>query len=207
MAVLVAMAAIAPSLHAQTAINFDDLPTMLGGGASIGSGYGGLNWGVGNTIGWMSEGNAFYTDIACRSGRNCAYNGFGNIAGLTSSTPITLSGWIRRWNWTDNTGGATSVLIEALNAGGAVVGSQTVSLTGSYQSFLISTLFTTLRFTTSGGTGLQCAGANCGYFLLDDITVNPVNQNVVPEPGTYALMATGLVGLFGVRRFRSRKQA
>jgi hypothetical protein len=204
-ATLVALiAAGAPRLTAQTTINFDDLGPSLGSGAAVATGYKGLGWSVTNPMGWITQGNTNYTDIVCRSQSNCAYNGFGGITGLTSTAPITLNGWIRRWNWIDNTGSATSVLIEALNAGGTVVGSQTLALSGTFQSFTFSSLFSTLRFTPTGGTGLSCTGANCGYFLLDDLTINPIRDNVVPEPSTYALMVTGFVGLLSMSRGRRR---
>jgi hypothetical protein len=200
---LVLFAVSARTLSAQTAVNFDDLSPSLGSGVAIATGYKGLGWTVSNPMGWITQGNANYTDIVCRSQGNCGYNGFGGISGLTSTTPITLDGWIRRWNWSNNTGSATSVLIEALNAGGTVVGSQTVALSGAYQSFSFSSLFTTLRFTPSGGTGIVCSGpSNCGYFLIDDLTINPVRDNVVPEPSTYVLMATGFAGLLSIGRRR-----
>lgn len=195
----------APAAIAQTSIGFEELGPSLGSGAAVANGYRGLNWTVVNPMGYITQGNTNYTDIVCRSGANtnCGYNGFGGITGLTSAAPITLNGWIRRWNWNNNAGSATSVLIEALNSGGSVVGSQLLALTGSYQAFSMTTLFTTLRFTPTGGTGLQCSGpTNCGYFLIDDLTVNPANPNVVPEPSTYALLGTGLAGLLAVRRRR-----
>ena len=199
----------ATATHAQTVnINFDDLGPSLSGGAPIGA-YNGLTWNVAsNPMGWITQGNTNYTDIVCRSGNNCAYNGFGLLSGLSSSSPMTLSGWIRRWNWSNNTGSATSVLIEALNAGGTVVGSQTVTLSGSYEAFSFSSLFTTLRFTPTGGRGLSCSGpANCGFFLIDDLVINPTVSppGVVPEPSSYALMATGLIGLASFARRRASR--
>jgi hypothetical protein len=199
----------APIAHAQTAVNFDDLVPSLGGGAAIVDGYAGLGWSVaGIPMGWMTQGNTTYTDVVCRSQANCGYNGFGNISGMTSAAPITLNGWIRRWNWSNNAGSATSVLIEALNAGNTVVGTQTIALSGSYQAFSLTSLFSTIRFTPTGGTGLGCTGENCGYFLIDDLTINPSvtppTPSVVPEPSTYALLGTGLVALLVMRRRRSR---
>lgn len=199
----------APLAHAQTSVNFDDLGPSLGGGAAIADGYSGLSWSVTNPMGWITQGNTNFTDIVCRSNLNCAYNGFGGISGLTSTAPITLNGWIRRWNWTANAGSATSVLIEALNAGGTVVGTQAITLSASYQAFSFATLFSTLRFTPTGGSGITCNGpANCGFFLIDDLTINPAvrppQPGVIPEPSTYALLGTGLAGLLLMRRRRTR---
>lgn len=58
-----------------------------------------------------------------------------------------------------------------------------------------SSTFAGLRFTSS-----QAA------FEFDDIAIKAVSgsQSVVPEPSTYALMAAGLAGLFGVARRRKQ---
>jgi hypothetical protein len=198
----------AQAVQAQTVhINFDDLAPDLVPGIPISSPYNGLTWNLpnaGNAMGWMTQGNTYYTDIVCRSGNNCAFNGYGLPSGVYTGSTMTFSGWIRRWNWADNTGSATSVLLEALNSGGTVVSSQTLTLSDSYQQFNFSSLFTTLRFTPTGGTGLACSGPeNCGYFLLDDVIINPTaSVPSVPEPSTYVLMATGLIGLGLLKRRR-----
>lgn len=199
---------VAVPVRAQTFVNFDDLAPSVGGGAALPSPYQGYTWSFGGTpMGWISPGSP-YTDDVCRSGTNCAYNGFGLISGVTSATPFTFSGWLRRWNWSNDAGGATSVLIEALN-GASVVGSVTVQTSASYQFFQLLAPMTTLRFTPQGGSGLGCAqgSANCGYFLLDDVTFNPSTAptpSVVPEPSAYLLMLTGLLAMVVVRQRRRR---
>lgn len=204
---LAAGALLAGTAGAQVFVNFEDLPPSVGGGNSITNPYKGLTWSQGGTpMGWISPG-APYTDIVCRSGTNCAYNGFGVASGVTNATPFTFSGWLRRWNWARDTGGATSVVIEAL-VNNAVVGTVTINTSASYQYFELLTPMTALRFRPQGGSGLSCAlgDANCGYFLLDDVTINPAvvppDPGVVPEPSTYALMLTGLAGLVAVHRRR-----
>ena len=209
-AAAIAVVVLAAPSRAQIFVNFDDLPASNGVGVPITNPYQGATWALsGNPMGLISTGTPSYTDVVCRSGSNCAFNGFGLISGITRTTPFTFNGWLRRWNWTSNTGGATSVLIEALN-GSTVVSSVTVTPTSSYQFFQLLTSMTSVRFTPQGGAGLGCAqgSANGGYFLLDDVTFNPQETpptpGVVPEPSTYALLLTGFGALLVLRRRQQR---
>ena len=197
-------------------INFDDRTPFFGVGQAIENGYGGLNWQIqSSVIGMMTQAVPggpvpFYTDIVCRSQSNCGHNGFGNAADISSSTPnttITLSGWIRRWNLSGNTGSATHVRIQGIGASGGATGDQTFALTADYQQFSFTALFTNLRFTPVDARGV----ISSGYFLIDDLIVNPTDTpppvpGVVPEPSTYALMATGLIGLASFARRRRAAQ-
>jgi hypothetical protein len=205
----IAMAAAHPLRAQPRLITFDDITIPAAGFGDLPTGYQGINWAgfAAFPMSFITSNFTGNTDIVCRSGTQCGYNGGGAINGFGSTTPMTLNGWIRGWNFNSNTGSATSVLIEAMNAAGGIVATQNIVLSGVYQQFTITSLFTMLRFTPQGGAGLSCSGPlNCGYFLLDDITVTPSTTppGVVPEPSTYALLATGLVGLAAIRRRRAR---
>jgi hypothetical protein len=200
-ALVAATLASGPVAGAQTLITFDDLPPTAD--AVLPNNTGGLIWNITGTFGYVTAGVSPYQNVVCRSGSNCAYNGFAASGLIQSSTPITLTGWIR--SWAPGFGStAASVLIETLNASGGLVSSQRLVLTSSYQQFTLSSLFSTVRLTPN--TNAAGTGSASGFYLMDDLTVNPVvNQNVVPEPSTYALMATGMLGLIALRRSRARR--
>jgi hypothetical protein len=82
--------------------------------------------------------------------------------------------------------------ISAYNSSNVLVASQTdPSNLGSSSEFIISgTDISTLVITTSNGSA--------GFLALDDVTF--ASPAAVPEPGTIALLGTGLLGLAGAAR-------
>jgi hypothetical protein len=191
-AALLFVAVVLP-LHAQTTtITFDDLPPAAD--ALVPNNFQGLQW----SLGYVTVGTTAYADVLCRSGNTCAYQGLPNVS-IASTTPMTLSAWVRRWAPFGGASAANTLLIEALDNVGGVLGSQTLALNSAYQQFTISTLFSSLRMTPTGTS-------SAGYYQVDDVVVTRPTT-VVPEPSTYAMMATGLIGLVGVRRSRSRQVA
>ena len=65
---------------------------------------------------------------------------------------------------------------------------------------LAATSATTRLTFQSTTTGTPVSGS-----ALDDVSVTLLQSSTVPEPSTYALFATGLLGLAGVARRRSRR--
>ena len=60
-----------------------------------------------------------------------------------------------------------------------------------------------VQFTSSGGTPNPDVSSVGSHLAVDNLTFGPTN--VVPEPGTYAMLAAGLVGSQTMRRMRRRK--
>jgi hypothetical protein len=66
-----------------------------------------------------------------------------------------------------------------------------------YAGFVDTRQFTSIEFRANN------PGVDDDFFAFDDFTVASLRQvNIVPEPSTYALMATGLIGLVGIARRR-----
>ncbi|MDX2192414.1 MAG: PEP-CTERM sorting domain-containing protein [Gemmatimonadales bacterium] len=67
-----------------------------------------------------------------------------------------------------------------------------------------STVFAGISSSLGDIRGIRFVGLTASrhpnQFAINQVSVNNVPTNVVPEPGTYALMATGLVGLVALRR-------
>lgn len=90
---------------------------------------------------------------------------------------------------------ASDVTIYGYDAMGNVVAtSSTLSLTNDFQSL-------NANFAAVAAVEFR-ANADSRWFSVDDIVVG--GQSVVPEPSTYVLMASGLLGLAGIARRRRR---
>jgi hypothetical protein len=72
--------------------------------------------------------------------------------------------------------------------------------------FGFNMLANTQYFIVTTGFDNADAGAFTNTVTGGPVTFGLINQNVIPEPSTYALMATGLVGLAGMARRRRSTQ-
>jgi hypothetical protein len=72
--------------------------------------------------------------------------------------------------------------------------------------FTFNMLANTQYFIVTTGFANTDAGAFTNTVTGGQVTFGLINQNVIPEPSTYALMATGLVGLAGMARRRRNTQ-
>jgi len=161
----------------------------------------------GNFSGWTLTGDTSYTTVNSGSGAYAGnyYGSFGSVnsQAFLSQTIVTTVGAsytvsFRLANIANGQGRTTP------NSFSASFGSSLVSMTNS--SAFGYTLYTYLVTATAASTTLQFSFYNVpGYWRLDAVNVDVVPA--VPLPGSFPLLAMGLVGLccIGRRRTKSLK--
>jgi hypothetical protein len=190
---------------AQTA-TFDDLV----GGPPVPPGYA-LAGSIWNNIYVWNKASTYPAgkDACAVSNPNCVANGGGALSSISRASPFNFTGGYFL-GWADYSCGAPSTP-ESFNCvmnltvtgynGGVVVGSSTVSLapyaTQWYAFNLSSVDLVTFDMQASNG------GA-AAWYLGDNFVFS--ETNAVPEPGSMALLGTGLVGLYGAIRRRRENQ-
>jgi hypothetical protein len=178
-------------------LTFDDVSTTSSV-VTIPNGYGGFDWGNFFVIKDTFHPGSGY-DKGTVSGDYTAFNGYGNQS-LVRNGVFDFNSTYLTAAWNNGLG----ITAEGLSGGSLLYSSTvTVDTTGP-------TLFTfnfvgidELRFTSFGGTNAGLGGGGT-HFVMDNFTFNEVAQN--PEPSTWMLLSTGLVGLLGYGWRRKQRE-
>lgn len=179
-----------------TTINFDDLNGSGHDGSLIASPYQGYNWENFYVLDGTQPhaGDGYHTGVV--SGKNIAYNGFGNFSQITNATPFTLDG-----------GAFTAAYVD-----------MNVRIRGYLNNVLVYDFY--LAITTTGPTMLGAGNFILNGVNLTDIAVDRLRFNrtglsqvvfenlqltAVPIPAALPLFASALA--FGGVALRRRKAA
>jgi hypothetical protein len=152
-------------------------------------------------VGWtLTDPDAGYTAVECNSGTGHT----GNCAAYFSDAS-NLGSLSQELDTTPGTNYVLSFYLEIIGEPNQCTvnwgGSQVLDLTNAANQPY--TLYTIDVTATSASTDLSFSGLNTpavSYF--DDVSVDAVNAT--PEPGTFALLATGLLSCAGLARRRLR---
>ncbi len=200
-AVALAAVCLAPTAHAQSlrttrTYDFESAAPRAGclGGDQFGS-YADLSW-TNAYVMPKSFGSGWVPGTT--SGRCTAYNGFGNALTMASATPFTLAS-------AQLTAGFRSGY--RLRVEGFRLGQSTAAFQQVVDLGMTSPRLVTFDFADVHEVRFAAANAGDGHFVMDDLTITRTSTapvSTVPEPATWALLASGLAGVAGLARRRRR---
>jgi hypothetical protein len=197
-----ALAFVAGSVaHAQLA-TFDDLAGCVpsnNGGIAIANGYQGFNWNNffvadgPNTA--VAQGGPGYANGTV-SPRCIALNGFGAASEISAGSDFIFNGGFFTAAFNNN----LSVAIRAFNAANTQIFVSNLVLSTSGPQLLNVNWAGVRRVSFASGDN-----APGSQFVFDNFRFNNTpDPRIVPEPSTYALLATGFAGLAVAARRRRR---
>jgi hypothetical protein len=181
---------------------FDDLAGCVPnntGGSAIANGYQGFNWSNffvadgPNTA--VAQGGPGYANGTVTP-RCIALNGFGAASELSAGSDFIFNGGF----FTAAFSNSLTVAISAFNAANTQIFNTTLNLNTAGPQLLNVNWTGVRRVTFASGNGQPGS-----QFVFDNFRFNNTpDPRIVPEPSTYALLATGLAGLAVAARRRRR---